>query len=114
MTGGNIVPIAPPMPGLRQKVDRVLQSVWTPPVEPTPNPDDTVLLAAAWEFRRLQRLSAVLDRGRTGEEPRALFRATERELARLDDRWNLLFDFIHRVVERKLKARSATGRSVFR
>ena len=90
---GNIIPIYAGVPQVREAVDQILQSIWTPPAEPMPNSDDVVLLAAAWEFRRLQRFSRGLERGR-GREERPV-RATEREISRLDTRWNALFDFIH-------------------
>lgn len=92
---GNVVPLQAAVPGLRKKVDRILQTVWSPPAEPVPNPDDTALIAAAWEFRRLQRFNRVVEGRRTSNENRAVFRANEREIARLDNRWNALFDFIY-------------------
>jgi hypothetical protein len=80
------------IPGLREKVDRILQEVWTPPLGTMPpNPDDAVLLTAAWEFRRLQKIEGCLSRARHGrsgghKEGRSVFLATERELERLSPR----------------------------
>ena len=37
-----IVSIAPAVPGLRGKVDRILDSAWAPPSGPISNPDDSV------------------------------------------------------------------------
>ena len=91
-----IVPIPTSVPELRQKVDYILKTVWVPPEKPMPNPDDAVLIAAAREFRNLQKLRDRLERARPDHENRrAVFHATERELERLDDRWNALFEFIY-------------------
>jgi len=59
------------------------------------NPDDTVLIAAAREFRRLQRFQHYLNRSRGRAEHRAASLATERELDRLSPRWNALYEFIY-------------------
>jgi hypothetical protein len=91
-----IIPIAPSAPALRKKVDRILESVWTPPDGPMPNPDDSVLIAAMEEFRKLQKFSDRLERARRRKEHGAVSRQTERELDRLDARWNALFEFIYR------------------
>ena len=88
------------IPGLREKVDRILQEVWTPPIGTVPNSDDAVLLTAAWEFRRLQKIEGCLSRARHDrsggrKEDRSVFLATEWELERLSPRWNALFEFIY-------------------
>ena len=92
---GTVIPIQPPILDLQQKVDRILESVWTPPSAPVANPDDAVLIAAAREFRRLQRFEHYLNRGRGRAEHRAASLATERELDRLSPRWNALYEFIY-------------------
>ena len=92
---GTVIPIKPSIPDLRQKVDRILESVWAPPDAPVENPHDTVLIAAAREFRRLQRFEDWLNRTRGRAEHRAAFLATERELDRLSPRWNALYEFIY-------------------
>jgi hypothetical protein len=93
---GTVIRISQPsIPDLRQKVDRILQSVWAPPDAPVKNPDDTVLIAAEREFRRLQRFEHYLNRGRGRAEHRAAFLATERELDRLSPRWNALYELIY-------------------
>jgi hypothetical protein len=92
----NIVSIAPAIPGVRDKVDRILESVWAPPDGPVPNLDDSVLIAAVKEFRKLQKFSDRLERARRRKEHGAVSRATEREMDRLDARWNALFEFIYR------------------
>jgi hypothetical protein len=95
MTGTVIRISQPSIPDLRQKVDRILESVWAPPDAPVKNPDDTVLIAAEREFRRLQRFEQWLSRHRRPAEHRAAFLATERELDRLSPRWNALYEFIY-------------------
>src|SRR5262245_55896248 len=90
-----IVSIAPSIPNLHQRIDHILESVWAPPEGRTPNPDDRALIHAASEFRKLQKLVAALERAR-GDERCAGFRMTERAMARLDARWNALFEFIYR------------------
>ena len=64
---GTVIPIKPSIPDLRQKVDRILESVWAPPDAPVENPDDTVLIVAAREFRRLQRFEDWLNRTRAAQ-----------------------------------------------
>jgi hypothetical protein len=57
---------------------------------------NSVLIAAVKEFRKLQKFRHRLERARQRKENRPTFHATERELDRLDARWNALFDFIYR------------------
>ena len=56
-----IVPISTSVPELRQKVDYILKTVWAPE-KPMPNPDGAVLIAAAREFRNLQKFRDRLER----------------------------------------------------
>jgi len=58
-----IVPIPTSVPELRQKVDYILKTVWAaPPENPIPNSDGAVLIAAAREFRNLQKFRDRLER----------------------------------------------------
>jgi hypothetical protein len=95
---GNVVPLHPSIPDLRQKVDRILGSVWEPPHSAVLNRDDAALLSAYREFRRLtrfrERLDQIRENTRPRNEPRAVFLATERELQRLQTRWGALLDFV--------------------
>jgi hypothetical protein len=90
-----IVSIAPAILGLRGKVDRILGSAWVPPSVPISNPDDSVLVAGFAEFEKLREQSDQLERARRGKEHPAVFRQTEREIARLYARMDELFNFIY-------------------
>src|SRR5215813_8899192 len=90
-----IVSIAPAIPGLRGKVDHILDSAWSPPSGPISNPDDSVLVAGFAEFEKLREQSVRLERARRRKEHPAVFRQTERELARLYARMGDLFNFIY-------------------
>ena len=50
---GTVIPMLPSIPDLRQKVG-ASSGARAPPDTPVPNSDDTVLIAAAREFRRLR------------------------------------------------------------
>ena len=90
-----VVSIAPAIPGLRAKVDRILDSAWTPPSGPIPNPEDSALVAGFAEFEKLREQSVRLEQARRRKEHPAVFRQTEREVARLYARMNELFNFIY-------------------
>jgi hypothetical protein len=89
---GTVSPIQPSIPDLRHTAS---SRVLAPPDAPVENPDDTVPIAAAREFRRLQRFQHYLNRSRGRAEHRAASLATERELDRLSPRWNALYEFIY-------------------
>lgn len=72
---------------LRREVDRLLQDVWEPPAKPVPNPDDAVLVSAAF-MRRLISQETVLELQaiRSLKRIPIVIRAVEREVNRLTGR----------------------------
>jgi hypothetical protein len=85
-----------PVPELRDQIDRVLQDVWEPPAKPVANPDDAVLISAAFELRRLMSRETVLELQaiRTLGELPVVSRSIEREVNRLTWRRNRLSAFV--------------------
>jgi len=85
-----------PVPELRHQVDTLLQDVWEPPAQPVPNPDDAVLVSAAFELRRLRNRETVLELQAIrslGHVP-VVIRGVEREVNRVTRRRDRLARFV--------------------
>lgn len=84
--GAAILQCRSPVPELRHEVDRLLQDVWEPPAKPVPNPDEAVLVSAAY-MRRLISQETVLELQaiRSLRRIPIVIQAVEREVNRLTE-----------------------------